>query len=234
VRNNLGFNITNQLVEVWVSRNNYVYSNRGYGIGLVGIKITNGSKENVIYNNIIQCNDALGLSVGFSSETVFCSDNKFYNNTIIQEGDSTAAYGLNIRASGHKNNVFKNNLVFTKSSPAMRCLDSDNFFDYNCYFSTTAGSFIVWGIDSYTSSEFSDYQLATGQDLNSISADPKLINGYLLDPTSPAIDAGVDVGVTEDYRGIKRPQGTGYDIGCVEFTTGIQLNGINATGVKFE
>jgi hypothetical protein len=41
-------------------------------------------------------------------------------------------------------------------------------------------------------------------------------NDYLLTPSSAAIDAGTDTGVTSDYFGYPRPQGNGYDIGYVE------------------
>jgi parallel beta-helix repeat protein len=53
------------------------------------------------------------------------------------------------------------------------------------------------------------------------------INPQLADPTngdyhlqagSPCIDAGVDLGVTDDLDGISRPQGDGYDIGAYEYS----------------
>jgi hypothetical protein len=37
-----------------------------------------------------------------------------------------------------------------------------------------------------------------------------------LDPDSPAIDAGTDVGIYTDYFGTIRPQRDGYDMGYFE------------------
>jgi hypothetical protein len=39
---------------------------------------------------------------------------------------------------------------------------------------------------------------------------------YHLQPGSPAINAGTDVGVTEDLEGSARPQGGTPDIGAIE------------------
>lgn len=62
-------------------------------------------------------------------------------------------------------------------------------------------------------------------DINSISRYPLLDpgftnmagNDYSLLTGCLAIDAGCDVGVTEDIDGIQRPQGVGYDIGAYEY-----------------
>jgi len=40
---------------------------------------------------------------------------------------------------------------------------------------------------------------------------------YHLQPTSPAINAGVDVGLTQDYEGKSVPKGFAIDIGAYEF-----------------
>lgn len=42
-------------------------------------------------------------------------------------------------------------------------------------------------------------------------------DNYTLQPGSPAIDAGANVGITTDYAGATRPQGAGFDIGAYEF-----------------
>ncbi|MGA9351436.1 MAG: choice-of-anchor Q domain-containing protein [Anaerolineae bacterium] len=49
-----------------------------------------------------------------------------------------------------------------------------------------------------------------------VFADPSAWD-YHLTAVSPAIDAGVDAGVTTDIDGDARPQGAGYDIGADEF-----------------
>jgi len=42
---------------------------------------------------------------------------------------------------------------------------------------------------------------------------------YKLSAASAAIDAGTNLGITTDYFGTTRPQGSGYDLGYAEFVT---------------
>jgi hypothetical protein len=65
------------------------------------------------------------------------------------------------------------------------------------------------------------------QDQNSFEADPSTLFvdypnlNFYLKPTSPAIDAGTNVPVYNDYDGNVRPQGVGYDIGAYEYLSGV-------------
>src|SRR3990167_5019054 len=59
----------------------------------------------------------------------------------------------------------------------------------------------------------------------SITADPKVVNAvthdFHLQSTSPAINAGINAsiyGVTNDYDGVLRPQGSAFDIAAHEYT----------------
>ncbi len=56
---------------------------------------------------------------------------------------------------------------------------------------------------------------------NNLTTDPKFVDpstfNFALQSGSPAIDAGVATPeITEDFAGIRRPQGQGYDIGAYE------------------
>jgi hypothetical protein len=51
---------------------------------------------------------------------------------------------------------------------------------------------------------------------------------YDIQAGSPAIDAGMNVGVSTDIRGTPRPQGPAYDIGAYEFTPALVLKGVPA------
>jgi len=66
---------------------------------------------------------------------------------------------------------------------------------------------------------FADYKTLTGQDANSISADPLFVStvtpDFHLQDTSPCINAGVNVGLTEDYAG--NPLVGVPDIGAYEW-----------------
>jgi hypothetical protein len=52
---------------------------------------------------------------------------------------------------------------------------------------------------------------------------------FHLQSTSPCIDKGASVGVTNDFDGVSRPQGTGYDIGAYEYTSGASTPIISPT-----
>jgi hypothetical protein len=58
-----------------------------------------------------------------------------------------------------------------------------------------------------------------------VFADPADDDYHIL-ASSPAIDAGMNVGVTNDLEGTPRPQGRGYDIGAYEFTPALVVWGI--------
>jgi hypothetical protein len=51
--------------------------------------------------------------------------------------------------------------------------------------------------------------------VNSLFVNPGAFDFHLR-ADSPAIDAGLDLGIPTDYDGVARPQGTGYDIGAFE------------------
>jgi hypothetical protein len=65
-----------------------------------------------------------------------------------------------------------------------------------------------------------------------VNVDPLLVDpagdDYDIQAGSPAIDAGISVGVRTDIEGTPRPQGPGYDIGAYEFTPDLVLNGTPA------
>jgi hypothetical protein len=65
-----------------------------------------------------------------------------------------------------------------------------------------------------------------------VNKDPLFVSpgadDYHLLADSPAIDAGLNVGVINDLDGNLRPQGSGYDIGAYEFTPALVLSGMPA------
>ncbi len=95
--------------------------------------------------------------------------------------------------------------------------------DHNCWFQPE-GTMIRLKGKSYTQAQFAAYQRATGQETHSLAADPQWADASKLDfhlrPGSPCIDAGDDLGVNRDGRGIPVPQGRAADIGAFEHRPG--------------
>jgi hypothetical protein len=92
--------------------------------------------------------------------------------------------------------------------------DDHNLFDH----AQSDNIYGVWG--TWAHYTLSQYQAATGRGQGSIQADPRFVDpagdNFHLQDISPAIDAGVNIGLTQDLDGNPRPQGAGYDIGTYE------------------
>ena len=126
----------------------------------------------------------------------------------------------------HTYNFFVLNNIFAGSVNAAVWISSFNDWgsgsvvvDYNLEYSTT-GPLAYFQGTTYTFAQLAAYQSASGQEAHSIVAPPGFVNeaggDYHLLSTSPAVDAGIAHVATDDYDGIARPQGAGYDIGAYE------------------
>jgi hypothetical protein len=133
--------------------------------------------------------------------------------------------GLKVHGSIAQNNLIKNNIVHTAATQLVYEVDgSSNTINYNLYYDATLTN--KFKHDASTYSTLADWRTASGQDANSPSvADPLFIStvtpDFHLQSGSPAINAGVDVGLTEDYLGNPVPYlGGKVDIGAYEFQSG--------------
>ena len=122
-----------------------------------------------------------------------------------------------------RNNIFDqgaDNLLYQRewSTAALGNLTLRN----NLYYTTPADTIIIWdryGYASqegfYTNSQFATYQSNTGKDAGSLMSNPLLNVDYSLQSGSPAINAGLNIGYTQDILGnafVGTP-----DIGAYEF-----------------
>jgi len=184
-------------IVFWSSSNitvtgNLIYSNLGYGIEIPS-DLGNGKPTNdIITNNIIYNNlGGIQLSAPVTGTVI-------YNNTIAS--NILAGLFLYNTTAG---NIIKNNIFYQNTN---QIWDSNGTYDYNLYYPNII--FSARGVHDISNDPLF---------IDSANADLGLRN-YHFTSTSPVIDAGYNLGtsVPNDYNGISRPQGAGYDIGAFE------------------
>ena len=128
--------------------------------------------------------------------------NIYVNNNIVNGSLKNCLYWINT-FSGWANVTLTNNLYNQASG---------NMIEYN------NGT----GYTRYTMAQFATYQSEQGKDQNSKAADPLFVSPshFHLQTTSPAINAGTNVGLTTDYEGETVPFGAAPDIGAYEYNSG--------------
>lgn len=196
--------------------NNVCYNNR-IGLNLQGLYYSE------VYNNLIYNNGSGG---GGNGITLFhgdaasgCNDVKVYNNTVIVPPGSQWC----ILAIESDSLFVYNNILL--SSSVKGCLDIEssctNYFgDYNLI---TDKMTINQGNSYINASQWksmgNDLHSLVISDFNSVFENLGS-NDYHLNLTSPARNQGTSIVsgiVIHDLDGVKRPQGTAYDIGVYEF-----------------
>jgi hypothetical protein len=238
---------------------NYAHDNYAFGIAVYGAERT-GTINSVVRYNIFSNNGRVKSHEGdfytLTWNRGWLDGMQIYNNTSYWNPvDLTggcpdcysAAFCVGCIApwqwytdfGGTRPNFFKNNIIISDWPYIIWSADPAVELDYNLYWYTGAGNpKFIWGPDqdSYAIYEgFSTYQAASGEDANSIYADPKVNNytyhgvgmpttQFTLQSDSPAINAGTDVctGIsgctmgTRDFYGNAIPNGQ-YDIGAHEY-----------------
>ena len=182
-------------IEVNGARNCSIYRNLIYNNDDVGIGVLAGTAHNIYYNIIyghIVSGIGFEVSAGDSS-TVY--NNVSYNNVNGIQNDSTDVLTI-------KNNILMNNTSYGYVTGGTETFTNND----------------VW---NNTTGDYSGIADQTGSNGN-ISADPLFTTAgsdFTLTSTSPAIDAGVSVGLVLDYAGNTVPFNTLPDIGAYELQT---------------
>ena len=236
-----GNTISNDLYAgVWVSlatagtyatgviSNNYIKDcgKVGYGNNTGGILIWNGVQNLIVANNmIINTGEPASNRGGIGVRTITGSPandgTTIINNTIVGHTYSGIKLEDTLALSNLK---VKNNITYQTNHYALYVTPSTageatNVLNYNNYYRADGGSLIRWNSIDYTGSQLSSYQVTSGKDASSSIANPSFVDisadDYGLTPSSPAIDAGTDVGLTTDFLG-NHIYGT-PDIGAYEY-----------------
>lgn len=183
-----------------------------------------GVRDSKIFNNLIFNNHATGIAMYKIDGGDGSKNNKVFNNTIIQPSDGR--WNILVVDGSTGNTIYNNTLINHHSFRGSINVDAASLSglvsDYNIVvnrFSSDGGN---------SNMTFSQWQ-SLGYDQNSMIAHPENQifvdhtggNFHLL-PNSQAVDVGTNLvfpTVFEDLDKIQRPQGSGFDIGCYEYSS---------------
>ncbi len=202
---------------------NKVYNNAAAGI-IVQVAEADTSDgvsytidHNLIYDTGLFASGPQGIYGGLVIQVGRNVTVNVYNNTIVntreRAGGTTADFMIWTQtAPAVLTLTAKNNIIYTgissdipdfsvrwrKSSGTDMTYVGDNNLIYNINTNNSIG----WIASNYTAATWA---AATGQDANSIASYPLFVNeankDFHLQPFSPAINAGVDIGLTTDFAG---------------------------------
>ncbi len=204
--------------------NAQVYGNVIHGNGVAGGSGINcdGVINSAIFNNLLYDNHASGVSLYQIDGGAPSTDNKVYNNTIINAADARWCVNITEGCTGNQvlNNILINQHPFRGSIVIAENALDGFVSDYNLVVESLSPD------GDATVLDLAGWQ-ALGYDANSEVADPQSMlftapqsgDFHALNATAQMVDAGTaavsDV-VTLDLDGGARPIGAGYDIGCYE------------------
>ena len=204
--------------------------NKSYGNNADGF-VYEWTDSGAFYYNVTYSNNRHGFA--FIRR---CNSNTIYNNTSYGNG-ITDSSGANFIFNGvsegptftESNNLIKNNIGFGANGKEVRVHSgwandgthgSGNVYDANIL-ADQAGSFHNWNGTLYASA--SAWEAAASGVTNTDGSDPDVKDAanadFMLNPESPAVNAGIDVGLSRDINGNPVPEGPAPDLGAYEFSS---------------
>ncbi|MBV8656848.1 MAG: right-handed parallel beta-helix repeat-containing protein [Burkholderiales bacterium] len=201
----------------------------------IGIEVASEHKGRVsdfvtVRSNLITSSNVVGISIGGYSSGVGGTDScTIVNNTLFgndTQQSGTGEFTVQFHAT---RNQFKNNIVFANDqgllfSEATRYTTAPVVMDGNLYDSTADASSLSWAWNGTSYGSLADFVTGTGNDHQSVYADPRFVNAtvgkFQTMKDSPAVDHGLNLGSavigTTDLAGNPRVQGKAVDIGAYE------------------
>jgi parallel beta-helix repeat protein len=190
---------------------NKIYSNARTGILLDG-SVTLQAIDNEIFYNLIYDNGDPGIRISIDSG----SGNKLYNNTIVgNAGVSASAYfgiTFDLVGSGIGGWDVKNNIVTDNTRGEFYGRSGCTVTNDHNQYHRISGTVVNYNETTYDTAHVTDFEATA------LAVDPLFVDetnhDYRLQPSSSAINAGINVGLTTDLNGnpiIGQPE-----IGCFE------------------
>ena len=203
--------------------------------GNIDIYILNKVTNAQIYYNV--CNNPKGNAKGsdWFGNIVFdnttgatgdtCTGLTVYNNVFYLDSSDKDAnnvyvnYVAGVYPTKIEGSIWENNIFYNGESGqyGYRCLATHTTpptLNYNCWYINNSN------VALYENANKTWAQLrSAGQEAKGINADPVWVTAgtdFHLKSNSPCINAGVDVGLTQDYYGNSVPQESAPDIGAAE------------------
>lgn len=204
-----------------------------FGIEAASEHLGHNSSHILVRNNLIYFCHTAGITIGgYGKIRGGTHDVTIVNNTLYQNDAWHTGTGEFQMQYHMRNNVFKNNIVYIgKYGRAQRSLSGRMdpatptvTLDHNLYYFPAGPSAVTLAYDGKDYSSFEAYQKATGQDKDSIFANPRFVDpakqNFHLQPDSPALGKGINLGPsiagTKDLDGHPRIISGKIDIGCYE------------------
>jgi len=183
----------------------------GYGLHFYDAG-ANSMSGNIVRGNIFHHNGLINVEAGI---IIGGHDNQLYNNISY----SNEGAGIS-QTEGGVNNFISNNTIFNNTLYGFVMNSGTATLRNNIFWNN--GSSITVNGGTITSSNNICSSTNTGC---SLFSDPRFVNAatndFHLQASSPAIDSGLILpGVTTDFDGVSRPQGSAYDIGAYEYKAG--------------
>ena len=206
-------------------RYNNSYQNAGTGIFVENGESNSVYYNLTSGNNNTSVSDSSGISIGTSRSDLISQSNTVYNNTSYDDGYCISTWGDGAAPGTNtvQNNLFKNNICSSSTLGVLEAfqgaenvqetygLGSGNVYTYND-FGPAAVNFIEWGENTgggliyygtYATWETATGNCGTAGCSHSVESDPLFVStstdNFALQSSSPAIDAGLNLGTTYEW-----------------------------------
>jgi parallel beta-helix repeat protein len=210
-----------------VIRFNRIFNGGSSSMKSAGIMADINPGPTKFYYNLIYGNNNGGIDLTGSGHEVY-NNTLYHNNESIWNAGEIDFFPI---GTGVSNCTVKNNIMVASDGKYLFTVNNWGYdstqghdIDYNVYMGNTAYPFI-WG-DQVTS-DFDTWKTLSSQDAHSLETSTIGLNNppidFELSNNSPAIDAGIDVGLSYDFAGKPVPQNNFVDIGALEYPISVNI-----------